>query len=150
MEENVEEKKDGSVAVIIVVIIAFLLFIFLITRNNPTETTELQKFAIFATPTVDPNTPMPTPSATPVATDAGDTWMFVSMEEKVIYQNGYWYDVGTFQNIQRPDILIKAMCMAPLWPSPTPGVIYQLNDYEILYPVVDNESNNLQRFLLLK
>ena len=144
-----EEKKEGNWLPIIVTVIAFLIFLFLITRGRPTVvSSEPQSVAIFATPTLGYIEQTPTP--VPTTLNQEETWTFVSMEEKVIYQNGYWYDVGTFQNTGRPDIFIKAMCMAPLWPSPTAGTIYRLNAYNILYPVVDNETNNLQRFQILK
>lgn len=143
-----ENEKKRNLVIIIIAVITFLLLIFAITRIKPQkQAQEPQSFAaIFATPTLSSVTPIATPNAVPI----GKTWTFISMEKHVIYQNGFWYDVGTFQNIDRPDITIRAMCMAPKWPAPTAGMIYQMNDYNILFPVIDNATNNLQRFSVLR
>lgn len=109
---------------------------------------------VFATPVINNQTPVVLPTLTPQPTTTlvpvGKTWKVTEIKQNVIHQNGFWYDVATFQNVDRPDVLVQAMCMAPKWPSPALGTIYQLNDYDVLYPVTDNATNNLQRFLLLK
>ncbi len=144
-----QNKRVVILSVLGIVLISLIAF-FVIQSVYKTNTPATDQFSLLGTPqAVTEGTATPITQFTPIP-EPGNSWRFVSMEEKVIYQNGYWYNVGTFENVIRPDIKIRAMCTAPLWPSPTPGTIYILNPYDILYPEVDNQTQNLQRFQVLK
>jgi hypothetical protein len=89
----------------------------------------------------------PTPTVTPVA--PGIIWEVVSIEEHIIYENGFYYDVATFRNLNDPSVLIQARCAEPGWPQPEVGQQYVLNQYGVLIPIEGIESK-LQRFLVIE
>lgn len=144
-----QNKRVLILSVLGILLLAFLAYLAIRFIGQSGEgDTEPNSLLALSTQTLEPfATPSPVTTQTPLP---GESWRFISMEENAIHQNGYGYDVGTFENVARPDILIRAMCMAPKWPSPQIGAIYLRNPYDILYPEVDNATQNLQRFQVLK
>ncbi len=144
-----QKKRVLMLSVLGILLLAFLAYMSIrFIGNNDEGGAQPNSFLELSTQTAEAFA-----TQTPIATQTplpGESWRFISMEKNAIHQNGYWYDVGTFENVARPDIKLRAMCMAPLWPSPEIGAIYILNPYDILYPQIDNITQNLQRFQVLK
>jgi len=78
-----------------------------------------------------------------------DVYRVSLIEESALQRHGYVYDVATFVNVVDESMVLRAQCAEPSWPSPDIGTRYRLNQWGVLIPEVDNENNNLQRFIVL-
>lgn len=147
----------GFVLALLVLIIGIVVFVN--NRNRVPVASEPQ--SIFATPipttvVVTPTT-VPTILPTPTMKPIGEFWLVKETYIGKVTKEGVEYDVFVFANENRPDITMKANCMAPSWPAPVVGDRYLLNQSGILTPcgnqnpcVTGDETSRLQRFMPIK
>jgi len=86
-------------------------------------------------------------ASTPIS--LSDIYKVGLIEDAVVNTDGDVYDVGTFINTEDESVILKARCIDQGWPSPEIGTLYRLDSEGLLSPVVNNEGNNLQRFIVL-
>lgn len=86
---------------------------------------------------------------TPTSTLPGNIWVVTGIEQSVIHQNGFNYDVATFTNLNQPAVTLRAQCSAPGWPSPEIGHQYTINEYLVMSPI-EGIYSPLQRFWVLE
>lgn len=86
---------------------------------------------------------------TPTPTLPGNIWVVTGIEQSVIHQNGFNYDVATFTNLNQPAVTLRAQCSAPGWPSPEIGHQYTINEYRVMSPI-EGIYSPLQRFWVLE
>lgn len=121
----------------------------LATPTVLTSTSNQATFKIFLpliikqllTPTVV--LPVETPKPT------SDVWIVIKIEKGALKQNGFVYDVDTFENKTNKSVTLRAHCAEPGWPAPKIGDEYRLNSAGVLIPVKDSNMNPFQRFIVL-
>ena len=91
----------------------------------------------------------PTSITTPTPKKVGDVWIVVNSENNALRQNGFVYDVDTFENKDDRSLSLRAHCAEPGWPAPKIGAEYKLNKYGVLIPLKEDKQNPLQRFIVL-
>lgn len=91
----------------------------------------------------------PTNTITPTPKKYGDIWIVVKNENNALHQNGFVYDIDTFENKDDRNISLRAHCAEPGWPAPKMGAEYRLNKYGVLIPLKEDKLNPLQRFIVL-
>jgi hypothetical protein len=71
----------------------------------------------------------------PMYSTTGSEWRFLKFNLK---------EVGLFESVDTPGLIIKAVCQQPGKLSPTAGTLYRLDEQGILTPV--DENKKLQNF----
>lgn len=143
MNDNKKKVLFGA-AMLACLLIVFAALFFLnrlsSTADKDLQVTDQTTFSIPTAQIVTEITPTPILVGLPV-----DGWKFEGFNGEKTRENGFVYSWGIFINDNGTKI--KAMCSSPNSPAPNVGDYYYWDKRtNILAPVVNNETNNIQTF----